>query len=734
MGWRRDLAVVLLAALACCAKVVHAQMPTQEEMDEAMREMREQMEKLTPEQRAMVEQAYQQFATEAAPGADDDEIVVPGRDAARIAAVPEGALSGAELEAHVEALQPIIAHALTPVARERAQAIENALRRDGGDTAARLGAAANGLAAWGAWPEATYLMGKAALASGNAQDLNNLAAFLTMQRGGHLAAPILVTLDARYPDNSTLLNNLGQAWFELGEIKEAERVLTLAVRRVPNHPQANVTKSRIEEARGDEAAAVESMRMAIQGGFSEEKVQRLVKLGGKLLPGDVRWTMKLPADTLGLSRFVPPPYAMKLPDLWLLPPTWQSFRDNVAAVRDKHNAKLAALARQTPWIADTALRGPLTAKAVRMSQQNGDEWERRRKQAYGAYTEAIRFEQGERKALEARLAGIHAEGEKKYRNAAGGYQYDYACPQIRAAITRYLEASGKRLDEARRGLLDYERQATNERLYYAQFMQTQRSFEYTVAQAKVEFLNVLQGQALNSGPGLMHQFGNSCLKPDARASSGGRLADFDEIHCERLVEFEVPGIGRWEIRCNRAEIAFGVKVPLEALTVDMKGGWTEDLVKDRLLSASAEIGVADPKGMVRVSQGGHVEFEDGSVTSGGIHGGAEVRVGDKSTAGPLEIGVKASGRVGIEFDRTGVTDVRIEGGVKSQASSTVKGFDPAEGTAGRGMGTGQQGSTAGISDGTKAGAQASAEVRGSWSWNAGASARASASFKSTFVK
>ncbi len=182
------------------------------------------------------------------------------------------------------ALQPKIANALAPAARQRAETIEAALRKEGGDTAAKMSAAANGLAVWGAWPEATYLMGKAALACGKAQDLNNLAAFLTMQRAWHAAAPILITLDARYANNATILNNLGQAWFELGEVKEAERVLTLAVRRAPNHPQANVTKSRIEEACGDKAAAIESMRMAIQGGFSEEKAQRLARLGGKLKP------------------------------------------------------------------------------------------------------------------------------------------------------------------------------------------------------------------------------------------------------------------------------------------------------------------------------------------------------------------------------------------------------------------------------------------------------------------
>jgi hypothetical protein len=685
--------VVLLAVIGFGANVVRAQMPSQKEMDEAMREMRKQMDKLTPEQRKMLEQSFQQMAAQPAPGAEDDEIAVPRRDAARIATVPKNALTGAQLKAHVTALRPKIANALSPAARQRAQAIEAAVRKEGGDTAAKLSAAANGLAVWGAWPEATYLMGKAALASGKAQDLNNLAAFLTMQRAGHAAAPILITLDARYPNNATILNNLGHAWFELGEVKEAERVLTLAVRRAPNHPQANVTKSRIEEARGDKAAAIESMRMAIQGGFSEEKAQRLAKLGGKLRPGDVRWTLKMPADTLGLSKFVPPPYATKVSDLWLLPPAWQSFRDDVTAERDKYKARAATLAKQTPWLADAALRGPLTAKALRASALHGDVWQRRREAAHGAYSDAIRFEQQERRTLEDRLAKIHEEGRQKYRNVAGGYQYDYACPQIRAAITQYLEATGKRLDEARRGLLDYERQATNERLYYAQFMQSQRSFDYTVTQSKAEFLNVLQSGALNSGPGLMHQFGNSCLKPDRPGKAGGKLPDFDDVNCQHIVHLDVPGFGSIDVRCNRMETT------LHPIVLPFKASWTEDLNKDRVLRASAEITVEG------VTVGGHGEFDEQGLKSGGVEAGAGV--GEDVSSGPFKAGVKASGKVGIEFDRSGITDIRIDGGVSSTATTTVVSTPAAS-----------------------ASSSVSTSVKSSWSWNAGASASASGGFSS----
>lgn len=178
--------ISVLAAIAVAAGAVCAQpMPSQKEIDEAMQKMQRQLGKLTPEQRRMIEQAYRQMATQPAPGAEDDEIVVPRRDAARIATVPKHALTGGQLKSLVEALQPKIASALTPTARQRAQTIEAAVRKGGGDTAAKLSAAANGLVAWGAWPKATYLTGQAALASGKAQDLNNLAAFLTNEWQHH---------------------------------------------------------------------------------------------------------------------------------------------------------------------------------------------------------------------------------------------------------------------------------------------------------------------------------------------------------------------------------------------------------------------------------------------------------------------------------------------------------------------------------------------------------------------
>ncbi|MBI5040774.1 MAG: hypothetical protein HZB57_06150 [Gammaproteobacteria bacterium] len=205
------LALCISLAMAGAPVPLYAEdMPTPEEMQEmkkamqeGMGEMQKAMEELDPETRKQVEQLMAH--PPAGSGADDS--AQPARDDAKLAAVSTDALDADDLKTYIEALQPKIAAALTAEARERAERVDTELQK-AGDYLPNLRAAANGLAAWGAWPEATYLMGKAAQAGGTAQDLNNLAALLSMQHAETAALPILYTLNARYPNNSTLLNNL----------------------------------------------------------------------------------------------------------------------------------------------------------------------------------------------------------------------------------------------------------------------------------------------------------------------------------------------------------------------------------------------------------------------------------------------------------------------------------------------------------------------------------------------
>lgn len=702
----------LLAAALCMALPAAAQMPSPKEMEEAMREMQRAMEQLPPEQRRMIEQAMQQAPSEAAPGSEDDEIGVPKRDAARIASVPRQPLTGTQPKTYVESLQPKLRRALSREALRRAEMVEDVQRKAGGDLTARLRAAANGLAAWGAWPEATFLMGKVALASGNAQDLNNLAAFLTMQKASQAALPILITLDARYPNNSTILNNLGQAWFELGEVEEAERVLTLAVRRAPNHPQANVTKSRIEEARGDKAAAQASMRAAIRGGYSQAKQRRLERLGGRLQKDDVHWTLPMPADPLGLGKLATPPYPNTVDDLPAAIAEWRTFLAQTATRAAELNQTFAAHQLQrtrgatpgqtgvqglrsqlveTPAASEAgrvhSVPGALAAKARTVYAFDKDVLERRLMQLT---TEVQRLHgglQSDWMETGRRIATVRARCAAQPNFGGKGC----GCGEIRTIVDDYLQRWNGQLRPLQDEWLAWTRRKADADAYFAQYTSpSEPLFEDAKRLAKGGYIAAL---ANARAAGVLNAEVDYC-KPEQKPSrAGGKLADYDDLHCQHIIDFTVPGIGSIRVRCNRMETA------LDPFGLPSKAKWTEDLNQDRVLSASAEI---ELKG---VSVGGHGEFDEQGLKSGGVEVGAGI--GKDLSSGPFKVGVEASGKVGIEFDRTGITDVRIGGGVGSKAATTVASTDAAS-----------------------ASSNAAAGVNSTWSWNAGASAAASAGFSS----
>ena len=694
----------LLAAVACTPPVHAQDMPTaeelremQSEMQEAMRMMEEAMGEMDPETRSQIEQMMAN-----PPAAAGGAVAPPARDDAGLASVSTAPLDGDDLKAYVDSLQPKLDAALTAAARERAVRIHAELSK-AGDPLPRLRAAANGLAAWGAWPEAAWLMGKVAAAGGTAQDLNNLAALLTMLGAETAALPVLHTLDARYPGNSTLLNNIGQARYGLGDSAEAEKYLVAAARITPLHPQANMTLGMIQAARGDHQTAQASLHKALQGGYSDSKAEQLRKAGGSLGPEDVRWRRPMPADPLGLEKFVLPAWPMKSADLPQATGDWQVFQRMAGELaaelgRQQQNISSGMNAQGAMQAAMATMRAPSVQKASLLMEHLTGQYAITYERQTAALAELMQRQGHAALELEKAIEAIDEAGEEQYRHVAGGYAYEYTCGEVNALLDGYLTTYNGAYAEIQNDMLAAQRRYLNETAYLSQYTSvTPELFESTKLAAKQSFVQSLQNLRVALFPGMEARA--VCFMIPETPKGTGRLARFEDFQCEYVSTLNMPGVGSIVSRCNVTEANF------EPIFAPGKASWIteiDDNNRNHVTRASAQVSVEG------VTVGGHSEFDAGGMKSGSLSVGASTALGPGLKGGPLEIGVDVGVTAGIEFDRNGISDVSISGGVDSKTSSTI-----------------------GDTGAAKSQSAINANVNSTWSWNAGFSGGAGAGFDSS---
>ncbi|TMI94635.1 MAG: hypothetical protein E6H06_08685 [Bacteroidetes bacterium] len=234
---------------------------------------------------------------------EEGKNIVPKRDATRINSLPKKILSDAELVTYVKNLVDEVEKALPAAEKTEALKIYNQTKEKY-KSAAAISNAATGCWIYGHWEKALFLAGRAC--QDNMKDPNNLntyASFLTMADGEQAALPILQYLDKKYPENSTILNNIGQAWFGLGDMENAKKYLKNAINSYPDHSMANLTMSTIYKSEGDTSNAIKAIKRSIKKAYTEDKDHELEKLGGKLEDDDIEFNYPMEDDPLGFDPF-----------------------------------------------------------------------------------------------------------------------------------------------------------------------------------------------------------------------------------------------------------------------------------------------------------------------------------------------------------------------------------------------------------------------------------------------
>ncbi|HEX7847087.1 MAG TPA: hypothetical protein VF476_14900 [Chitinophagaceae bacterium] len=630
--------------------------PTQKEMTEMMKEMQAAMDGMSEEDKKIMDSmGIKMPSMKDLPKFSDKQItealenesrIIPKKDVARIAAIPK-AVSDAKLGAYIVAIQNKLALVFKPVVISAGNKVYEYIKSNSKTS----GEAANmAMALWlKAKPElALYVLGKiCAMDAGNTDNLSNYAAMLSMQGAQHLAIPILNNLNARYPKNSTLLNNLGQAWFGLGEIGKAEKYLDSAIRIYAYHPQANMTKSLIEESKGNKQQAVEAVKRSIAKAFSSEKETRLNKLGYKLKTGDVGWNRRMPQDPLGLEKFKWPEYPMNLEESEKLEAEWDAFKQTCQAEISTLEPLMKSLEKEAEQSNELRTKQLMQAsqrrmmfdplprfayKAMAKLNYLVDDKDGHISFSYQKKLETISNSQVEETKFNDRLSNQLKVLDEKYKDQFGEGKpnpFDAACADDTKAKNSYLSSSNSLMRDAFNDFLGFMRRKINNEVYYYQYTMWPENFELAKVLAKISWLNLIKSQY----PKFKDKSIWCNASQDEENNKPFKLAKFDDVACQYNDTLDLMIVAFYN-NCSRMTSKLNLKFVEYTRYDDF-----ERAEGDTYISSSLKISV---------EQGfDKLKFEKG----------------------PLKLEGKVGASVELEMDREGIKDIIL--GVEAKAGAGV---------------------------------------------------------------
>jgi tetratricopeptide (TPR) repeat protein len=666
--------------------------PAQKEMEEMMKEMQQGMDSISPEdKKAMEDMGVTLPSMNGMPKLTDQQIqdasaanerIVPERDIARIASISKVPLTNSSMPSFLSATNANVAALLKPLSRSKGEELYQLLKTEH-TSIAEIGNTAAGLWMMGRAEIALYVIGKACVADpANTDNLSNFASMLSMSGAEQLAIPILDNLNKRFPGNSTILNNLGQAWFGLGDLDEATKYLDKTIRICAAHPQANFTKSFILESGGNMQGAIDAALASTKAAYSQVKENRLSKLGYDLKSDDVYWDKPMPQDPLGLEKFKWPAFPMSAETSKGLENEWDAFRescDNELTKLESQESDLMEVANtvgqmRTKKLLEAGSNGqaaslfpPLAPKAFVKLKYLIDDSDGHITFSARKKTEAISQANIELdnifKTYSDQIAALNEMYGKLFGEGKRN-PFKEACNDFNGAISIYLSSANSMLELTQTDYLNFLRRRLNDQIYYDQYTKWPEQFELEKVLAKEKWLGSISGLTVK-----FMNISNYCYASEEVKPGKFLLSEFDDVHCEYHSEFKSP-VGSINIDCSRMT----TKLDLKVIKLGLKQDMNKETFGDQFMSCSVEVGASASAGVnlgpikAEASVGGslRVEIDRTGVTDVVATGSAGVSAGTDIISGGSKAGV-------------GVSDLSVEAGVEGQVS-IMSGKSSVEGT------------------------------------------------------
>lgn len=273
----KRIALLLLVAITSLNAVAQSPQDLQKMQDSLMK-MAKQFEKSMRQQSEQLNKAMQPAQGKSSTKNlqqsvinDDDALPIPVRNSKLLAAIPSKTFTRAELVTYVSSLQ-------NKLVQQKGNAAEIKTAQAG--MKKYPAAAHHGLALLFFTKKqevpALYVLCSVIKANpANTLAISNLAAILNHAGFPHKSIPISKHVLPQAPKSAVVNNNLGQAYFQLGDMENAIRFLSATLSVEPLHIEANATMGYINEARGNTSAAASHYNNSLKGGYNKAAAEGL---------------------------------------------------------------------------------------------------------------------------------------------------------------------------------------------------------------------------------------------------------------------------------------------------------------------------------------------------------------------------------------------------------------------------------------------------------------------------
>lgn len=663
----------------CCVSLpamVFAQKPSKEQIEadkkkyaEAQKQLNEKLSKMSPEARREYDKLMNQMgmgakttdanttvanasdATSKNTGRTGLMNGIPAKNTKKIAAIA-ATPSTAGMGAFINRINSGTFSAVLPAAKTKAAEIFKALQSSPGEA----GNAAAMLWVSGKTQIALSLMAQICAADVSQTDnINNYASMLSMMGAPEMAIPVLNNLNARFKRNSTILNNLGQAWFALGDIDKANKYLDSTLLLAAHHPQANFTKCLIEESKGNKAKAIAYAKASFKQAFSREKADKLKQLGYTPTADDYNYPApKKNDDLLNLGGFSMPPFPKSVAECIGLVPVWKQFRADIdqrmkplqRMTEESNKAMMKQLEKQQARFMEAKNRAANNPGSVSQSEAMGIA-------AVPLYAEKVSIKEkivlenlGKKKqAAVQRIAGfINGDG------AAMRAKYKDAVKKVDDRVKEAERNSPSRTVDPAAFCNDYEKAADE---FLNPYNTTLEGLYYEYLNAEKQLLNETAYSLLYTTypelmPGVIAGLQMQWLRDLSLTQNGFNFENITKYNCTtpddlkhgKLTNFKNPN----------CDINSKLQTPVGSITVDCGGITTQfnlGIVGTTFRQDSDHAGFGD-------------SFESCTVSIG-------PKAGTKANLGPVQVTAEGSVGIDVEIDRNGVKDVIIKAGAEAGA-------------------------------------------------------------------